>query len=406
MIQAAEGVEVSRSPIAGGIDAAATVMLDPAPNGAVSYSVLAYERDYGGSDVIPGEVVALHTVTAGRTLLEPVEGQILGVFSASPVPALLVPFDLAPMHDAGGYSMQLADFTSGAAVAGDVVRLARTEPGNTLDLDVFVARTLRRRGSRRLVGRMNPPSARSFVENASAFPPPGRTKFGPIRLAQARSAACRSVLGPQTDVWGRSRAGRIQAAMPAMNEILAQAGVTLGDVRFHPVGGVLGQQSIGIISGELGQESTSLGALFELTAGLDRPSVPVFVVRQVTENLRCPLGGRSSGIPGPQGVHGTAASGVILALEALRDSEIPLVVMHEVGHFLGLFHATEADGQHFDSFTDTPRCTPVHDLNGNGFVTPSECAGAGADNLMFWASIGTTLSDEQGAVIRSSPLLR
>ena len=60
----------------------------------------------------------------------------------------------------------------------------------------------------------------------------------------------------------------------------------------------------------------------------------------------------------------------------------------------------------FDPLGDTPVCDESNDANGDGFVAPSECAGLGADNVMFWTpSTGVTdLSDDQEYVITRSSL--
>lgn len=79
--------------------------------------------------------------------------------------------------------------------------------------------------------------------------------------------------------------------------------------------------------------------------------------------------GVSTGLPGPVGLHGTRASGVVLTGELLGQ---PLqgaggeeidgtlvtanVAAHELGHYLGLFHTTGSDLVTFDPIDDTPEC--------------------------------------------------
>ncbi len=78
------------------------------------------------------------------------------------------------------------------------------------------------------------------------------------------------------------------------------------------------------------------------------------------------------------------------------------MLSHESGHFLGLYHTTEADGSHIEPITDTPMC---FDDDGDGFVSPMECP-SGATNLMFWGGVGDSLSEEQSQILRRSLLLR
>ncbi|HEY6107062.1 MAG TPA: hypothetical protein VIV59_13840, partial [Anaeromyxobacteraceae bacterium] len=104
---------------------------------------------------------------------------------------------------------------------------------------------------------------------------------------------------------------------------------------------------------------------------------------------------------------------------------------HEAGHFLGLYHDTEAIGTILDPIADTesclcPICKPALDpgkCQGLGATDPhvaspyqmlvSDCLGAtagcgGGDNLMFWLlgqdSKGL-LTAGQAAVMRASPLV-
>ena len=80
-------------------------------------------------------------------------------------------------------------------------------------------------------------------------------------------------------------------------------------------------------------------------------------------------------------------------------------IAHEGGHFLGLFHTTEAKGTSHDPLPDTPECDAGRDSNWDGYVSASECQGRGAENFMFWLSSDTArqTSQEQGRVIRRNP---
>jgi hypothetical protein len=60
----------------------------------------------------------------------------------------------------------------------------------------------------------------------------------------------------------------------------------------------------------------------------------------------------------------------------------------------------------YDGLPDTPECRLDRDLDGDG-LQPQECADAGADNLMFWATTnGTVLTGQQRALLRSAVVLQ
>ncbi|HEY8426818.1 MAG TPA: hypothetical protein VIL20_00525, partial [Sandaracinaceae bacterium] len=144
-----------------------------------------------------------------------------------------------------------------------------------------------------------------------------------------------------------------------------------------------------------------LPRLYALSAGGRRPSVHVFFVRSIDGAL-----GIASGIPGPHAMYGTGASGVAIATDAIPPPMLPGVIVHEIGHFMGLFHSSEFDGTVSDPFPDTPECRADRDANGDGFVAPEECFDAGAENLMFWAGTGTSLSPQQGELMRRALFVR
>jgi hypothetical protein len=98
-------------------------------------------------------------------------------------------------------------------------------------------------------------------------------------------------------------------------------------------------------------------------------------------------------------------------------------VIHEMGHFLGLFHTTEAPGSYDDPLEDTGSCAcsvecvgdmRAQQCGGSTRVTTADCTKGGAcsggDNLMFW--LGDTnvtrphaLTEQQKDVIRRHPLV-
>lgn len=143
-------------------------------------------------------------------------------------------------------------------------------------------------------------------------------------------------------------------------------------------------------------------------------------------------------IPGPATVNGTVASGgVVSAMDLFSGScpaagsgaaprpstcgqdRVAYIAAHEAGHFLGLYHPTEAGGALFDPLSDTPRCecSPRCGLSAASCAqgpSSSRCVGphpecGGGANLMFW-QLGSNsagyLSPEQAAIVRTSPLMR
>lgn len=147
-------------------------------------------------------------------------------------------------------------------------------------------------------------------------------------------------------------------------------------------------------------------------------------VYYIDELLDLPLGyqgvlGFSGGIPGPLGVQ-SANNGVMLPIGAFYRSDVGLsdadieniasTSLHEIGHFLGLFHTTEATGNIFDLMSDTPECDiRTYDKNKNGLISLFECRGVDDGNIMFFqtdASTDQTFSPQQIEVLKRSPIAR
>jgi hypothetical protein len=119
--------------------------------------------------------------------------------------------------------------------------------------------------------------------------------------------------------------------------------------------------------------------------------------------------GLSAGPPGAAAQNGTSASGLVISAidyDAAPD-DVGKIMAHEGGHFLGLYHTTEKDGARHDLLGDTPECDPSNDANGNGTMNSDECAGKGAENVMWWTltSGEATLSDDQSWVLRRNPVV-
>jgi len=134
--------------------------------------------------------------------------------------------------------------------------------------------------------------------------------------------------------------------------------------------------------------------------------------------------GNAPGMPGSMG-DVNSWNGVLVSLTAhktgtsssLEAQLLGQTAAHEMGHLLGLFHTTEAEGNEFDILSDTPECLKSsQDNDSNGAVTAEECDGFGGENLMFWTfwssasrSAGKkqeTLSSHQQYVLKYSPMAK
>ena len=215
-----------------------------------------------------------------------------------------------------------------------------------------------------------------------------------------------------------------QAVLDGVASIYSSAGVTLGERQYFDVDddafSVLTTSAVG--SDEL------LTLLERHTADRDNRAVNLFFVADIEDpTSSASLLGVSGGVPGPPGLHGTKRSGVAINManyiaavesqEGLADAqaEVELIVAHELGHFLGLFHTTEANGAALpgglngqDPLSDTAVCPDDADSDGNGILSSSECSGADGSNLMFWSppNGATTLTSGQRHVVQRNPVVQ
>ena len=170
-----------------------------------------------------------------------------------------------------------------------------------------------------------------------------------------------------------------------------------------------------------------------------------FLVQSITSSKNG--GGQVVGIdgtiPGPASVSGTIHSGAAVSIADLGSASaqacgggidvafcaadrVAYIAAHEGGHYLGLFHLTESDGQAFDPLVDTPtcrcdRCAPASSQARCGLgsdpplVGAADCASAqqpcaGGQYLMFWQLdpqvSQAQISPQQAQLMRLSPLVQ
>lgn len=188
-----------------------------------------------------------------------------------------------------------------------------------------------------------------------------------------------------------------QSVLSYLDDIFEESNLSLGQIRYLEVP----QEAV-----DSYQIIQSEWDVYDLIAysqypGQDRDSaisVNVFITRQFTADIV----GLSMGIPGVVGWHDTFVSGIALTGEYIGVDEehnqfTSVLIGHEVGHYLGLFHTSESTGEH-DNLADTPECTTMNQ--------PWDCPDAW--NLMFpYIDFDTTeITADQRFVIEVNPLTK
>lgn len=178
---------------------------------------------------------------------------------------------------------------------------------------------------------------------------------------------------------------RLQTALTFAQERFASVGVTL-QVQYvdWPAANVLLAHTT---------DDLELAALWQ-SAPAGVVGVPIVLVEQLYRETATgpqPIAGLAGGIPGVPLQHGGPRGGVAvsLALQPGQVDRLGPVLAHELGHFLGLFHSSEAPAA-----GGTQRHDPLDDTAEND-----------AGNVMFWSPTedSTELSAQQGLIIRGSP---
>ena len=167
--------------------------------------------------------------------------------------------------------------------------------------------------------------------------------------------------------------------------------------------------SIAVPDGLTTDHSSNADKLFEAAAAVGGSAVlDVFVVDTLVGGKEggVQLAGWSGGRPGPVSVAGKPRAGIVIARAQLLDgAHGARVLAHEIGHYLGLFDSTSADGG-ADPLDSTVTC-PVAGAGDDGVLTAAECAGKGGNNAMFWLpdNAPATFTVEQGRILRGNPMV-
>ncbi len=153
---------------------------------------------------------------------------------------------------------------------------------------------------------------------------------------------------------------------------------------------------------------TEFNALLKQGKPSSKRVINVFMVQEIS-NLSAgsaTILGLSAGPPGSAGLSGTSKSGLAVSALDLEHApeDVSMILSHELGHFLGLFHTTEKNGSKHDPLSDTPEC--LEDGNENGVRNTHECTKAGSDNVMWWTlqqdGKRKPMSEEQSWLLRRS----
>ena len=191
------------------------------------------------------------------------------------------------------------------------------------------------------------------------------------------------------------------AAIDQVRTMWNGGGLDIGDVTYEDFSGDVTKYSV------VDTSDSDPGEFNDLlrTTSVDGEVLTIFMVQEISTSSGGTILGQSAGPPGLPTVSGTSKSGMVVTTADLHDDPamVGLIIAHEGGHFLGLFHTSEKDGGNHDPLDDTAECSSADDENSNGTLEPSECPDG--NNLMFWGAqpSSSDVTDDQSWVLRRNP---
>lgn len=130
------------------------------------------------------------------------------------------------------------------------------------------------------------------------------------------------------------------------------------------------------------------------------PALHILMTNVIANEGQPIAAGIAPGIPGAANVFGRNVSGIIVTTSPSAEEDV-LTMVHEAGHFFGLNHTTEFDGESSDPLSDTPACDGIS--RDRLYDCPDRT------NIMFPAGAidgPVSLSPTQKRVYRGSPIYR